>query len=151
MRAADIMTMGPVCISPDVSIAKEIGAALRTARTPPNQFPEWLKFEAADQLHEFFELTSTNFAETLTRYNACVAEAVQSNVESAFKFAHNFCSTKSAPEAIAVCSAYAGKQLEAFAAQAQQLSALTQGFTADTVNSITSIAPRIVNAAATSI
>jgi hypothetical protein len=121
-------------------------------RAPVVQFsePEWLKFEAADQLHEFFELTSTNFAETLTRCNVCIAEAAKSNIESAFKFAHNFYSTKSPLEAIGVYSAYVGKQLEAFAAQAQQLSALAQGFTTDTINSISSMAPRIANPATAS-
>jgi hypothetical protein len=152
MRAADIMTRDPVRISPDASIAEAIQAALRTARTPLNQFPEfvWPKFEAADQLHEFFELTSTNFAEILTRCNACVAEATKSNIESAFKFAHDFWSTKSPPESVAVYGAYAGRQLEAFATQAQQLSALAQSFTTDTLNSITSVVPRMANWAAAS-
>jgi hypothetical protein len=128
------------------------GSALKTARVPIVQFPEfdWPKFEAADRLHEFFELTSTNFAETLTRCNACIAEAARSNIESAFKFAHDFCSTKSPPEAVALYGAYTGKQLEAFAAQAQQLSALAQAFTADTINSISSVVPRMAKADAAS-
>ena len=127
-------------------------AASQTARTPIDRFPEfeWAKFEAADRLHEFFELTSTNFAETLAQCNACVAEATKSNIESALKFAHDFRSTKSPPEVVAVYGAYAGRQLEAFAAQAQQLSALAQSFTTDTLNSITSVVPRIANAAAAS-
>jgi hypothetical protein len=127
-----------------------VEVALKTARAPVVQFPEfeWLKFEAADRLHEFFELTSTNFAETLTRCNACVAEAAKSNFEDAFKFAHDFCSTKSPPEAVAVYGVYASKQLETFAAQAQQLSALAQGLTTDTINSIASVVPRLANAAA---
>jgi hypothetical protein len=128
------------------------GAASKTARVPIVQFPEfeWAKFEAADRVHEFFELTSTNFAETLTRCNACVAEAAKSNIENAFKFAHDFCSTTSPSEAVAVYGAYAGKQLEAFAAQAQQLSALAQAFTADTIDSISSVMPRMAKAAAAS-
>jgi len=127
-------------------------ATSQTARTLVGQFPEfeWPKFEAADRLHEFFELTSTNFAETLTLCNACVAEAAKSNFENAFKFVHDFCSTKSPPEAVAVYGAYVGKQLEAFAAQAQQLSALAQGFTTDTMTSITSVVPRMTNTAAAS-
>ena len=120
---------------------------LRNGAPSPNfaiQFPkfEWPKFEAMDELHDFFELMATNAAKAGTQFNAKIAEAAIANTQRALDLAHDVAAAKSLPELTDVYTSYAGKQCAASAQQIQELSALGQMLVADTVASVTSIVPR---------
>ena len=116
------------------------------------QFPqfEWPKFEATDEVHDFFELMATNAAKAAAQFNAKIAEAAIVNTQRAFDLAHDIAAAKSLPELTDVYTSYAGKQCATFAEQIQEISALGQMLIADSVASVSSIVPGIAKATAAS-
>ena len=125
-----------------------------SARSPSiaAQLPqfEWPKFEAMDEVHDFFDLMATNAAKAATQVTAKIAEAAIVNTQRTFDLAHDVAAAKSPPELISAYTCYAGEQCATLANQILELSALGQMLIADTVASVTSIVPRIAKATASS-
>jgi hypothetical protein len=116
-------------------------------RFPPFEMP---KFEQSDELRDLFEQTCTTFAKGSAEVGTKVIEVMTANTNSAFEFAHDLAGVKSFPEAAALYGNHARKQIETCSAQAQELAALVQKITTDTMGPLTSGFPQMFKPTAVS-
>ena len=109
-------------------------------RFPPFDMP---KFEASDEFRDLFEQSCTNFAKGSAEVGTKVIEVMTANTNSALEFAQGLAGVKSFPEAATFCSTHTRKQIEVCSAQAQELAALVQKVTTDTMGPLTSGFPQM--------
>jgi hypothetical protein len=109
-------------------------------RFPPFELP---KFEASDEFRDLFEQSCTNFAKGSAEVGTKVIEVMTANTNSAFEFAQGLAGAKSFPEAATLYGTLARKHMEVCSSQAQELAALVQKVTADTMGPLTSGFPQM--------
>jgi hypothetical protein len=109
-------------------------------RFPPFEMP---KFEASEEFRDLFEQSCTNFAKGSAEVGTKVIEVMTANTNSAFEFAQGLAGAKSFPEAATLYGTLARKHMEVCSSQAQELAALVQKVTADTMGPLTSGFPQM--------
>ncbi|MFZ0124586.1 MAG: phasin family protein [Xanthobacteraceae bacterium] len=109
-------------------------------RFPPFEMP---KFETSDEFRDLFEQSCTNFAKGSAEVSTKVIELMTANTNSAFEFAHELAGAKSFPEAATLYGTLARKQMEVCSTQAQELAALVQKVTTETMTPLTSGFPQM--------
>jgi hypothetical protein len=101
------------------------------------------KFEGSDEFRDLFEQSCTNFAKGSAEVSTKVIELMTANTNSAFEFAHELAGAKSFPEAATLYGTLARKQMEVCSTQAQELAALVQKVTTETMTPLTSGFPQM--------
>ena len=136
--------MAQAALKTETTTGPETAAATRTGNGSPNfQVPE---FGASDVYRDLFEQTCITFARGASEYSAKLVDVTNTNANNIFDFARELASVRSWPEVVAACTSQASKQVETFFVQAQELSALAQKVTTDTLASspLTSTLPKIL-------
>jgi hypothetical protein len=131
----------------DTPAGAQSAPASAAFRFPPFELP---KFEASDEFRDLFEHTCTTLAKGSAEVGTKVIEVMTANTNSALEFAQDLAGVKSFPEAAALYGTHARKQIEVCSTQAQELAALVQKVTNDTMGPLASGFPQMFKTPAAS-
>jgi phasin len=109
----------------------------------------YAKFKDAAETHNgTIEAVFTTASKGASEYSAKVMEFMKTNTSANLSFAHELLGMKSPSEAMELWTAHARKQFETLAAQAKELTELSQKVTSETVEPIKATAAKYYKPAA---
>jgi phasin len=109
----------------------------------------YAKFKDAAETHNgTIEAVFTTASKGASEYSAKVMEFMKANTSANLTFAHELLGIKSPSEAMELYIAHARKQFETLAAQAKELTELSQKVTSETVEPIKATAAKYYKPAA---
>ncbi len=124
----------------------QIPGALQDAAT------NWIKqgketfekaIKASEEMNGAFESAYSKFTKGAVDCGAKITETTRTNAIAAFDIAHDLIAAKSFPEMMEISTTGARKQLDALAAQNQELWALTQQLVTETIKPIAGGLPKV--------